>query len=159
VRVRSVQVKARVAGERGIPKRSVEEIVVGAEGVAGDYNKYRTEKKKGDPDHAVLIMPHEMLEELAREGWPIAPGDLGENITTEGIAYDAMAPGVQMQLGSATVEITEPCVPCSNLEVLPYIGRAKIKDFMRALLGRRGWYARVVAGGVVRARDPVTIGS
>lgn len=149
MRVRSLQRKLRVAGERGIPKPSVDAIVVTEAGVDGDYNRYRTAKLKGDPGHAVLLIPIETLQALAAEGWPVAPGDLGENITTEGIAYDAMEPGTRLEIGDALLEITEPCIPCSSLAALPYVGREKLKTFIKTLRGRRGWYARVLRGGAI----------
>jgi MOSC domain-containing protein YiiM len=157
VRVRSLQTKPLVPGERGIPKLAVAEIFVTTDGVGGDYNRYRSEKKNGDPDHAVLLMPYEMLQTLNAEGWPVAPGDLGENLTTEGIDYAAMQPGTRVALGEVVLEITEACVPCSNLQVLPYIGRERVKEFIQTLMGRRGWYAKVIAGGTIRAEQTISL--
>lgn len=157
MRVRSLQTKPRVHGERGIPKLAVDEIVVTAAGAAGDYNRYRHESRADDPDHALLILPYETLQALNIEGWPIAPGDLGENVTTEGVPYEDLAIGRRVELGEVVVEIAEPCVPCSNLRVLPYVGAERVKELVRTLLGRRGWYARVLRGGTVRVGDPVVL--
>jgi MOSC domain-containing protein YiiM len=41
---------------------------------------------------AILLIPLETIEELQGEGWPIKPGDIGENFTTEGIPYSSFAP-------------------------------------------------------------------
>ncbi|MGP8134672.1 MAG: hypothetical protein ACLQD8_00810, partial [Thermoplasmata archaeon] len=84
--------KPEVPGERGLPKRPVPSIRVGRNGVEGDFNRWRQEERKGDPDLALLILPLETLEELNREGWPVRPGDLGENITTRGVPYADLAP-------------------------------------------------------------------
>jgi MOSC domain-containing protein YiiM len=39
--------------------------------------------------------------------------------------------------------------------LLPYTGASKGPDFVRIMLGRRGWYARVRKGGKVRRGDPI----
>jgi hypothetical protein len=66
------------------------------------------------------------------------------------------------------VEITEPMVPCANLCKLSYINDqtlepkhrvARCQYFLEALGqkdGLRGWYARVVKGGMVRVGDSLS---
>lgn len=104
---------------------------------------------------AVLLLPEETLEQLRREGWPVAAGDLGENVTTRGVPYAAFVPGSSWRIGGATVRITKPCTPCDNLYALPYVGAEKGPAFVRTLLGRRGWFASVDVAGVVRAGDRI----
>ena len=67
------------------------------------------------------------------------------------------------------VEITEPIVPCGNLCRLPYVvgdprsdpkqRMARCQYFLE-MLGRReglrGWYAKVVRGGIVRVGDSLS---
>jgi MOSC domain-containing protein YiiM len=106
---------------------------------------------------AVLIVPLEMLHELNREGWPVRPGDFGENITSVGLAYDAFAPGRRFEVGDAIVEVTKPCTPCDNLFGLPYVGVTRGPEFLRTTLGRRGWYAKVLQEGRVRKDDSITL--
>ena len=157
-RVHSLHVKAKTAGEHGLPKHPVREATLGAEGFVGDYNNYRQAKDKGDPGHAVLLMSIELLTTLGKEGWPVAPGDLGENATLEGFAYDTLAVGDRIALGNEIViEIAEACDPCRKLSVLPYVGDAKVVEFIKTTLGRRGWYARVITGGRVRQDDHVAL--
>ncbi len=149
-----INVKAETAGERGIPKTQVDSVYVSSNGLQGDFNRYRTEKKQGNPDTAVMLLPLETLIALHREGWPVNPGDLGENFTTQGILYDSFSPGKKYEIISSDmqIEITEPCTPCANL---PYVGEEKIKEFMKTLLGRRGWYAKVLHPGAVRRFDAI----
>jgi MOSC domain-containing protein YiiM len=154
-RVRQVNRKSEVPGEHGLPKIPVPSARFTVRGVDGDFNRFRHEEKHDDPAMAVLIMPLEMIEELGREGWPVRPGDLGENVTSEGIAYDAFAPGRRFWIGDAHVEISKPCTPCDNLYLLPYVGPERGPDFLRTTLGRRGWYARVLREGTVRPGDPI----
>ncbi len=91
-RVVRLGVKARTPGERGHPKPEVALVQVSRAGVAGDYNVWRQETKGGDPDYALLILPLETIEAFNREGWPVRPGDFGENVTSSGIPYPSFRP-------------------------------------------------------------------
>ncbi len=73
--------KPQTPGERGLPKLPVEEAMITFQGIEGDYNRYRSERKQNNPDWALLLMPLEMIMQLNREGWPVNPGDLGVNRT------------------------------------------------------------------------------
>ncbi|MGA8604621.1 MAG: MOSC domain-containing protein [Thermoplasmata archaeon] len=154
-RVIELHRKAEVAGEHGLPKPSVHEAFVSRSGLVGDFNRFRHEEKKDDPAMALLLVPRETLAELSREGWPVRPGDLGENLTTEGIGYDAFVPGRRFRAGEATLEISKACTPCDNLFLLPYVGPARGPEFLKVMLDRRGWYARVLHEGRVRAGDRI----
>lgn len=153
--VSQINVKPSVPGERGLPKRPVSHASVTRAGIEGDYNKYRHEELEDDPDSALLLMPMEMIDQLNSEGWPIKPGDLGENLTTKGIPYDAFAVGKKFIAGEVRLQISRPCDPCDNLFLLSYVGESRGPDFLRTTLGRRGWYARVLGEGVVRAGDTI----
>ena len=134
----------------------VNSIMVSKGGLEGDFNVYRHEKLDDDPDSAVLIMPLETIEELNKEGWPIKPGDIGENITTRGIAYSRFIPGKGVRIGQAELQISRACDPCANLLLLPYVGEGKGNQFLKVMFGRRGWYARVVREGRVKKGDEIT---
>jgi len=153
--VHQINVKPRTPGERGLPKKPVDSVFVARAGLAGDFNLYRQEKLRGDPDSAVLLMPLETILQLNAEGWPVRAGDLGENITTAGIPYGRFSPGKAFRLGNAVVAVSRACDPCANLYLLPYVGSSKGPDFLKAMLGRRGWYARVRREGLVRRGDAV----
>jgi MOSC domain-containing protein YiiM len=155
-RVERLGAKPKVAGEHGLPKPELSEAHLTAEGMAGDFNLYRTVEKHGDPAMALLLLPAETIEALRAEGWPVQPGDLGENITTRGIAYDELTPPARLRLGDAVVETTSACTPCDNLYLLPYVGQARGPEFLKATVDRRGWYARVVVPGRVHRGDRIT---
>jgi MOSC domain-containing protein YiiM len=155
--VRRLGAKPKIAGQRGLPKPEREEARFTFAGVEGDYNLYRQTEKAGAPEMAVLLVAEETLAELNREGWPVRPGDLGENVTTSGIPYAALAPPQRLRLGAVVVESTKPCVPCDNLYLLPYVGARRGPEFVRTLLHRRGWFARVVREGTVRRGDPIEL--
>ena len=98
---------------------------------------------------AVLVYPIETIHELNDEGWPIMPGDMGENFTISGIPHSHFSPNQQYQIGESLIEISFECDPCQNLSVLPYVGKTKINEFIKTLMHRRGWYARVLKEGLI----------
>ena len=51
-----------VSGSGGVPKVSVKATVVNFEGLEGDYNRFRTERKAGDPGRAVCIFSLERYD-------------------------------------------------------------------------------------------------
>jgi MOSC domain-containing protein YiiM len=155
--VHQINIKGRVPGSRGLPKSSVVSVGIRKEGLDGDFNVYRHEKLNDDPDSAVLILPLETIKELNKEGWPVKPGDLGENITTLGIPYNHFSPGKEVSIGEVKLEISRACDPCSNLYLLPYVGEQKGPEFMKVMLHRRGWYARVTKEGTVNKGEKISL--
>lgn len=153
--IAQLNVKPRIPGEHGLPKHPVPTLRVGPEGAEGDYNNYRSRKLPGDRDQALLLVTEDLLETLRQEGWPVAPGDLGENLTLAGIPEKELAPGVGFRIGAVAIEITKPCDPCTELYTLPYVGDLRGAEFLETTVGRRGWYGRVVSGGVLSVGDPV----
>lgn len=153
--VHQINIKPKTNGERGLPKMPVDSVLVTKEGLSGDFNLYRHEKLGGDPDSAVLLLPLETILQLNAEGWPVKAGDLGENFTTAGIAYDRFAPGRTFRLGGTVVQVSRACTPCKNLYLLPYVGFSKGGEFVKTASGRRGWYSRVISGGIVRRGDAI----
>ncbi len=155
-RVLQVSLKPEIAGERGLPKRAVPSAPVTPAGLVGDFNLWRSRNKPGDRDQAVLVIARETLRRLQSEGWPVQPGDLGENLTVEGIPEAWYAAGRRFRVGrEVEIELTEAAEPCKNLSLLPYVGEARVAEFVKATLGRRGWYARVHVAGTVCPDDEV----
>lgn len=149
--------KAQTPEERGIPKYPIESAKITFQGIETDFNRYRAEKNANRLEAALMLLPLETILQLNQEGWPIESGHLGENITTQGIAYDSFAIGKIYQVGLAEIQITEPCTPCTNLYVLPYVEQ-RITEFMRILAtpsNRRGWYAKVLKEGIARKGDSI----
>ncbi|HTT15549.1 MAG TPA: MOSC domain-containing protein [Thermoplasmata archaeon] len=153
--VRQINRKPERPAERGLPKEPVAEARLTERGVEGDFNRYRHEERRDDPGMALLIVPIETIRSFQHDGWPVRPGDLGENITSEGIPYDAFVPGRRFRLGGARIEISKACTPCDVLYSLPYVGRERGPEFVRTATGRRGWYARVLTPGPVRPGDAI----
>jgi MOSC domain-containing protein YiiM len=138
----------------GVPKLAVDEAVVGREGIAGD--RQRDTQNHGGPERALCLFAEERIEALRAEGHPIVAGGAGENITTRGIDWDAVVPGRRLRLGDTVeIEVTRYTSPCKNIA-----GNFDGGDFNRMNQKTNpGWsrvYARVLAGGTIRAADPVT---
>ena len=154
--IMQINIKPQIKGERGLPKKPVDSAFVSAAGVRGDFNLYRHEELEDDPDSALLIIPIETIRALNSEGWPIEPGDLGENLTTSGLPYDSLAVGKVFSAGGVRFQISRACDPCDNLFHLPYVGRLKGPQFLKTMLGRRGWYAKVLKEGRITTKDQIT---
>jgi MOSC domain-containing protein YiiM len=142
---------------RGLPKRPVPELTITPYGVVGDYNRWRTEKAAGDPDQAVLLATAEDLASLRADGWPVEPGELGENLTVAGLPPGSLGAGARVRVDDVVLEVSKACDPCTILYGLPYVGMERGGKFLHAVRGRRGWFARVVRGGTVRVGMPVTV--
>ena len=93
----------------------------------------------------VLLMDEETLS-----GFGLAAGVVKENITTRGIDLKTLAPGTRLVIGSALLELTKSCTPCSRMDEI----RPGLRE---ALEGQRGMLARVVEGGLLRVGDPIEI--
>ena len=138
----------------GVPKLPVKTAVVRFEGVEGDLNRFRMERKNGDPGRAVSIFSMERILQLQEEGHPIDIGTAGENFTIEGIDWPKMEVGMMIRFGSALIRLSEPCAPCSK------IGGSFMKnEFSRIDQNkRRGWSrwsASVIEEGAVSVGDAV----
>lgn len=154
-KVIQISIKPNTPKEPGLPKAPVKKGTLTKQGLKGDHNNFRAQKKGNNPDMAVLFYPIESIIELNKEGWPIRPGDLGENLTTSGVLHSKIFSGQQFQVGDAIVEISFECDPCKNLSTLSYVGGKKINAFIKTLIHRRGWYAKVIKPGTVYPGDPL----
>ena len=138
----------------GVPKLPVKTAVVRFEGVEGDLNRFRMERKNGDPGRAVSKFSMERILQLQEEGHPIDIGTAGENFTIEGIDWPKMEVGMMIRFGSTLIRLSEPCAPCSKIG-----GSFMENEFSRiAQNKRRGWSrwsASVIEGGAVAVGDAV----
>ena len=138
----------------GVPKLPVKTAVVRVEGVEGDLNRFRMERKNGDPGRAVSIFSMERILQLQEEGHPIDIGTAGENFTIEGIDWPKMEVGMMIRFGSTLIRLSEPCAPCSKIG-----GSFMENEFSRIDQNkRRGWSrwsASVIEEGAVSVGDAV----
>ena len=132
----------------GIPKRPVESIEVSDAGLLGDghdHEKHRT------PVQAISLIDLELLEAIAEEtGIPLAPGDLGENLTVAGVGAQLLTAGDRLVFdGGVALEITRVRPPCYVLDSIS-------PEFKRILWNRIGMYARVLEPGMLAAGAKIT---
>ena len=104
-----------------------------------------------------MILSTDIIKELNKEGWPVKPGDLGENLLIDNFNYDSLQPGQCYQVGSVKLQISIICAPCNNLKNLDYVGESKRLFFIRTLINRRGWYAKVLKEGIITKNDSFKI--
>lgn len=137
-------------------------------GVQGDVHcgvtvKHRSRVAK-DPTRPNLRQVHlihsELFEELAQQGFAVRPGDLGENITTQGVDLLALPEGTHLRLGeTAVVRITGLRNPCWQLDNFRHGLMSAVLDRAPdgSLIRKSGVMGVVVTSGTVVAGDPLAV--
>lgn len=148
-----INVKPHNKERLGIPKNKVEKCKLNNNGLENDYNNFRYDKKKIDSKMALLIISYDLIKYYNQNGWPVKPGDLGENLIIKNLNYSTIKPNQKYQVGNTIIQITFKCDPCKKLRILPYIGTSKINQFIKFLIGKRGWYAKVLKTGTINQND------
>jgi hypothetical protein len=107
----------------------------------------------------VHLIQRELFGELAVEGHEVAPGELGENVTTAGIDLLALPLGTRLRLGDAAeVELTGLRTPCVQLDRFqPGLMRRMIRRERGVTRVRAGVMAVVIEDGVVRPGDALSV--
>ncbi len=137
-------------------------------GVEGDAHAGRTvqhlSRVRRDPTQPNLRQVHLIqseLHDLLREtGFDVAPGAMGENVTTQGIDLLSLPSGACLHLGDdAVVEITGLRNPCAQLDGLePGLMAATLgRDEQGQLIRKAGIMAIVLVGGEVGPGDPIRV--
>ncbi|MGW0362890.1 MOSC domain-containing protein [Streptomyces sp. NPDC002990] len=137
-------------------------------GVEGDVHAGVTVKHRSrvaqDPTQPNLRQVHlihrELFDEVAGSGFSVEPGQLGENVTTEGIDLLGLPAGTLLRLGEeAVVEVTGLRNPCRQIEgfqpglLKQVVGR----DDQGRLIRKAGVMGVVHRGGTIRPGDPITV--
>jgi MOSC domain-containing protein YiiM len=137
-------------------------------GVEGDAHmgatvKHRSRVKR-DPTVPNLRQVHlvhaELHDELARAGFTVVPGQMGENITTRGVDLLALPTGARLHVGAtAVIEITGLRNPCAQLDGIQsgLMAATLDRDAQGALIRKAGVMAIVCADGEVRPGDPIRV--
>ena len=137
-------------------------------GVEGDAHLGATDKHRSrvvrDPTRPNLRQVHlihaELHDELRAAGFAVAAGQMGENVTTRGVDLLALPTGARLLLGeAAVVEVTGLRNPCAQLDrIQPGLMAATLgRDERGKLIRKAGVMGIVVAGGEVRAGDPIRV--
>jgi MOSC domain-containing protein YiiM len=143
------------------------ELVAGL-GVRGDAHCGATVKHRSrvaqDPSQPNLRQVHlihsELFVELSQKGFSVHPGDMGENITTQGVDLLALPVDTELHIGAAVVvRLTGLRNPCAQLDAFqPGLMAAVLERAPNGGLVRKaGVMGIVVAGGHVRPGDEVGV--
>jgi MOSC domain-containing protein YiiM len=143
--------------------RLIEGLGIDGDAHAGVTVKHRSRVRR-DPTQPNLRQVHlvhrELFDELRGRGFDIAPGDIGENITTSGIDLLALPRGTRLRLGaSAIVEVTGLRNPCVQLNTFRdgLMDATLGKDADGNLIRKAGIMSIVIAGGEVRPGDGIGV--
>jgi MOSC domain-containing protein YiiM len=128
---------------------------IAARGVNLEGDDQADRKAHGGPDKAIYAYAVEDARWWQQQiGRPLAYGEFGENLTTEGIAVNHALIGERWEIGTTILEASEPRIPCWRLGVRmndPIFPRR----FAEAM--RPGAYLRIIVEGLVGAGDPIRV--
>jgi MOSC domain-containing protein YiiM len=108
----------------------------------------------------VHLIHSELFAELAAQGFTLAPGDMGENVTTAAIDLLALPVGTILHLGEAAeIAVTGLRNPCAQLDrFAPGLMAATLaRDADGTLIRKAGIMATVRRGGTVRPGDAIAV--
>jgi MOSC domain-containing protein YiiM len=140
--------------------------IIAGLGVEGDAHcgptvkhRSRVERDPNQPNLRQVHLVHtELFAELGAGGFTVRPGDIGENVTTRGIALLTLPAGSLLQLGAdAIVEIAGLRNPCYQLDDFQkgLMAATLARDANGDLVRKAGVMAIVRRGGEVRAGDAI----
>lgn len=132
----------------GIPKLSVNSAYAGIDGLEGDDHEHEKHRRI---DRALTIQDVELLEEIAVEGFPLVPGQMGENLTVRGLDVQHLLPGDRLSIADGPqIELTQIRKPCYVLDQI----HPRLKE---VVVGRCGYLARVIVPGQVCAGQSISV--
>jgi hypothetical protein len=137
-------------------------------GVEGDAHLGVTVKHRSrvavDPTQPNLRQVHlihgELHDELVGKGFRVAPGVMGENVTTRGLALLGLPRGTKLHLGgTAVVEVTGLRNPCRQLDGYQagLLAAVLDRDDAGNVILKAGIMGVVLAGGEVRPGDAIEV--
>ena len=132
-----------------IPKRTLSAVQVTTGGLQGDGHAHA---KHNRPERAVSLLDLEILTQLQREGFPLYPGAIGENLTVAGLHVQSLPPGTLLEIGDVLLRLEEPRKPCYVLDAI----NPCLKD---VIVGRCGYMASVLEGGLIRPSMEIAVAS
>jgi MOSC domain-containing protein YiiM len=157
------------AAEHTFSKPSVPWIrLLAGLGVEGDAHLGRTVQHRSrvarDPSQPNLRQVHliheELHDELRTRGFEVAPGAIGENVTTRGVDLLGLPTAARLRLGdSAVVELTGLRNPCAQLDrfqrglMAAVLGRDRDGELVR----KAGVMGVVLVSGDVRPGDEISV--
>jgi MOSC domain-containing protein YiiM len=162
----SVVAVSRARGHRFSKPNEMSIRLIEGLGVEGDahmgvtvQHSYHMRKDPLAPNlRQVHLMHVELFDELAKAGFIVKAGELGENITTRGLALLDLPTGARLRIGAAVVEITGLRSPCSQIDKFQQglMGRLIDKSQPRVQM-KSGVMGVVIAGGDIAPGDAISV--
>ncbi|MEW2116733.1 MOSC domain-containing protein [Streptomyces sp. NPDC005474] len=149
------------------PNRDSVRLLTGL-GVEGDVHAGTTVKHRSrmakDPTQPNLRQVHlvheELFAEVGEQGFEVAPGELGENITTRGVDLLALPVGTLLYIGDDVVltvtGLRNPCLQIDGFQdglLKQVVGRDDSGNVVR----KAGIMSVVTEGGEVRPGDTIKV--
>ena len=137
-------------------------------GVEGDAHMGKTVKHRSrvakDPTQPNLRQVHlihaELFDELGAKGFQVAPGELGENVTTRGVKLLGLCQRARLTFARGpVVEVTGLRNPCAQIETFqPGLLAAVLdRDENGNVVRKAGIMGIVIRGGEIRANDTIDV--
>lgn len=113
-------------------------------GLAGDAHA-------GNWHRQISLLAQESIDKMTALGVSdLTPGKFAENITTSGIELHTLPVGTRLRIGECLAEVTQIGKEChSDCAIRKAAGDC--------VMPREGIFVRVLAGGAVRAGDPIEL--
>ena len=108
----------------------------------------------------VHLIHAELHDQLRAVGFSVAAGEMGENVTTQGVDLLGLPTGTRLHLGDdAVIEVTGLRNPCGQLNrIQPGLMAATLdRDEHGNMIRKAGIMAIVLTGGDVRPGDPIRV--
>lgn len=130
--------------EKGTRKKRCDSaLLVANHGIRGDAHA-------GDWHRQISLLALEQIEAFRSAGADVEFGAFGENLVVQGLCWENLSLGTRLRCGEAILEITQFGKECHD--------RCHIyKKMGDCIMPRHGVFAKVIAGGTVRAGDTVDI--
>jgi MOSC domain-containing protein YiiM len=102
-------------------------------------------------ERQVSLLAVESIEKIRKLGMEVSPGDFAENLTTSGLSLHTLPVGTRVQIGVKVIlEITQIGKEChERCAIFAQVGTC--------VMPTEGVFAKVLAGGEVRAGDAIEV--
>jgi cyclic pyranopterin phosphate synthase len=129
---------------KGVPKSPVDEAeFVEGFGIKGDAHS-------GGEREVSLLDEGEIKKFEEEKGIKLSWGSFAENITTSGLDLSSLKPGTMLQVGEASLRISQIGKPCHK-------GCAIKEQVGSCIMPIKGVFAQVIKGGKVRQGDEIVL--
>ncbi|MDR1028028.1 MAG: MOSC domain-containing protein [Clostridiales Family XIII bacterium] len=143
VKIRGEVVAVCMSDEKGVPKRSVDRVVlIEGPGVDGDAHA-------GNWHRQVSLLSFDKVEDFRARGADAPDGAFGENLLVRGIDFRTLPVGTRLVCDEALLEITQIGKECHS-------GCSIFRQMGDCIMPREGVFAKVLRGGTIRAGDEMT---